>query len=52
MPLQQNNTTTKDIAIDASVALSMIDNVVHAIVGSGAQLYLSGGDLIAPGDGR
>ena len=48
MPLQQNNTTTKDIAIDASVALSMIDNVVHAIVGSGAQLYLSGGDLIAP----
>ena len=48
MPLQQNNTTTKDIAIDASVALSMIDNVVHAIVGSGAQLYLSGGALIAP----
>ena len=46
MPIDQNNTTTKDIAIDASVALSMIDNVVHAIVGSGAQMRLNGGNVI------
>ena len=45
--LPQNNTTEKDISVDASVALAMIDNVVHACIGSKTRLTLSGGDVIA-----
>jgi len=44
--LPQNNTSHKDISVDASVALSMIDNIVHAFVGSGAKLALDGGNII------
>ncbi len=41
-----NNTSTKDIAVDASVALNVIDNQVHALLGEGVTLTLTGGDVI------
>ncbi|MBQ3575074.1 MAG: hypothetical protein IJA26_05360, partial [Clostridia bacterium] len=45
-PVAQNNTTTKEIAADAAVALNILKNKVHAVVGEGANLTLSGGNLV------
>lgn len=41
-----NNTSTKQISADASVALTIIDNKVHAIIAPNVHLTLNGGNLI------
>ncbi|MGN0184806.1 MAG: beta strand repeat-containing protein, partial [Aristaeellaceae bacterium] len=45
--LPANQTSTKDIAVDASAALNIIKNTVTAAVNQGACLTLGGGNLIS-----
>ena len=45
-PLPPNRTSTKDIAVDASVALNIVKNTVTSAVNQGACLTLSGGNII------
>jgi len=44
-----NNTTTKDIAVDASVAVNIIDIEVNALVAVGTFISTTGGDTIETG---
>ncbi len=44
--INANDTTAKDIAVDASVALNMIDNILKAAVGAGTRLTLTAGDVL------
>ena len=44
-----NNSTTKDIAVDASVALGIISNTVTARFGEHANITTSGGDILRTG---
>jgi hypothetical protein len=43
-----NNTTTKDISVDASVALSLVQNTVLAMIAQGAVLVIQGAFGLEP----